>query len=152
MIQFEWAWQHPDKSRRLKNKIGQKRYKETPLKYRFRILSEMLLVGPWRRLPLTIRWLNQEYELDFPLDRQPPVHMPIAYGQVELMKEKKRCQKGKQTAEGASSEELGEEEEEEEAEEGCEKAEGGSSQSALHTCYICHQCVCVCVCVCVFVW
>ena len=53
----------------------------------------MLVACPWRRLPLTVRWLQQEYALEFPLDKQPPVHMPIAYGQVELTSEKKKKKK-----------------------------------------------------------
>ena len=110
----------------------------------------MLLVGPWQRLPLTIRWLNQEYELPFPLGQQPPAHMPIAYGQVELTGNKKKAaissraaKKRKQlTAEGASDKE--EEEEEGEGEEGeGEEEEGedkrGTSHCDVHTCYICHQ-------------
>ena len=32
------------------------------------------------------RWLKQEYEIPFPLDKQPPVHMPIAYGLVDIQK------------------------------------------------------------------
>ena len=32
------------------------------------------------------RWLKQEYELPFPLNKQPPVHMPIAYGLVDISK------------------------------------------------------------------
>ena len=32
------------------------------------------------RLPLTVRWLKQEYALQLP--EYPPLHMPIAYGQV----------------------------------------------------------------------
>ena len=43
----------------------------------------MLRTAPWKRLPLTVRWLRQEHELLFPLDKQPPVHMPIAYGQID---------------------------------------------------------------------
>ena len=38
------------------------------------------------------RWLKQEYELPFPLNRQPPVHMPIAYGLVDISKQGKRLQ------------------------------------------------------------
>ena len=152
--QFEWAWQHPNKSRRLRHKVSKKGYKETMLQYRFRVLSVMLLVGPWQRLPLTIRWLNQEYELPFPLGQQPPAHMPIAYGQVELTGKKKtaissRAAKKREqlTAEGASDmDEEGEGEEGEgeegEGEEG-EEEEGedkrGTSHCDVHTCYICHQ-------------
>lgn len=133
-LRFEWAWQHPDKSRRLRKKVGSKKYKETSLKYRFRVLSEMLLVGPWSRLPLTVRWLKQEYEMDFPFDRQPPVHMPLAYGEVELTKktDKGRFQKRKRTVEGKEEEE--EEEQEMEVEESDKSSEKSSS-----TCYICHQ-------------
>ena len=30
------------------------------------------------------RWLKQEFQLDFPVNKQPPLHMPIAYGLVDL--------------------------------------------------------------------
>ena len=49
----------------------------------------MLNVGPWNRLPLTIRWLKQEYKMEFDADRQPPKHMPIAYGPLNKRKAKK---------------------------------------------------------------
>lgn len=42
----------------------------------------MLSIGPWNRLPLTIRWLNQEYVKDFQISKTPPMHMPICYGPV----------------------------------------------------------------------
>jgi hypothetical protein len=32
------------------------------------------------------RWLKQEYKMSFPLDKQPPVHMLIAYGLVDIQK------------------------------------------------------------------
>ena len=35
---------------------------------------------------IIFRWLKQEYEISFPLDKQPPVHMPIAYGLVDIQK------------------------------------------------------------------
>ena len=35
---------------------------------------------------LYFRWLKQDYEIPFPLDKQPPVHMPIAYGLVDIQK------------------------------------------------------------------
>ncbi len=44
----------------------------------------MLTVPPWSRLPLTLRWLKQEYEAHFHPHKQPPIHMPIAYGLVQI--------------------------------------------------------------------
>lgn len=81
-LRFEWAWQHPDKSRRLKHLV-KKRQKEKAFDYRFRILCSMLRTGPWNRLALTVRWLKQEYQRDFPPDLPPPLHMAIAYGLVK---------------------------------------------------------------------
>ena len=86
-----------------------KKTKETALQHRFRILAEMLSIGPWWRLPLTIRWLKQDYEMPFPLDRQPPIHMPITYGLVGF---NKPATKGGRAVKGCNMEE------EEEGEEG----------------------------------
>nr|CAD7193860.1 unnamed protein product [Timema douglasi] len=65
-LRFEWAWQHPDKSRRLRH-IPRKKLSEKSFDYCLRILSEMLQVGPWYRLALTIRWIKQEYSQAFPV-------------------------------------------------------------------------------------
>lgn len=91
----------------------------------------MLLVGPWWRLPLTVRWLKQEYELPFPLDKQPPVHMPIAYGQVEVFKGKLG---------GGNEQKTGEREEEEEYE---DREEEDSSLIAPSGCFVCHEVICI---------
>ncbi|XP_067640606.1 structure-specific endonuclease subunit SLX1 homolog isoform X2 [Eurosta solidaginis] len=87
-LQFEWAWQQPALSTRLKSysELRRKKPKESYFQYNFRILSRMLNVGPWYRLPLTIRWLETEYECDFIL--KPPEHMQIVSGKVELQKSK----------------------------------------------------------------
>lgn len=82
-LRFEWAWQNPKKSRRLKHLPG-KTKKENQFQYRFRIVSAMLNTCPWCRFALTIRWLKQQYVLDFPLEYNPPSHMPITYGPVRI--------------------------------------------------------------------
>lgn len=84
-IQFEWAWQNPQKSKRLSH-LPKKSSKEPKFTYKLRILSEMLNTGPWHRLPLTIRWLKQEYTQQFPITKPPPMHMPIAYGPIITVK------------------------------------------------------------------
>ena len=86
-LRFEWAWQNPEKSLRLKHLVP--KTKQYNFQFKFSIVCEMLRIGPWCRLPLTIRWLKQEYKRDFPLSKLPPTHMPIVYGLVELVKKKK---------------------------------------------------------------
>jgi len=61
--QFEWAWTKPNVSRRLRH-LGRKKNKETTFMFCIRVMCNMLRTGPWSRLPLTIRWLKQEYEVD----------------------------------------------------------------------------------------
>jgi len=51
-------------------------------------MCSMLRTGPWSRLPLTIRWLKQEYEVCFDPQLLPPSHMPVAYGPVKSRKAK----------------------------------------------------------------
>lgn len=68
-LRFEWAWQQPSVSIRLKKISGlqKKRVRETHFQHKFRILAEMLRIGPWDRLPLKIRWLCEEYATEFPV-------------------------------------------------------------------------------------
>ncbi|XP_066578708.1 structure-specific endonuclease subunit SLX1 isoform X1 [Amia ocellicauda] len=84
-LRFEWAWQHPHSSRRLGH-VGRKSRRESSLQFHWHVLSHMLRVAPWSRLPLTARWLRQEYRLDFPPELQPPLHVPIAFGPVRAKK------------------------------------------------------------------
>jgi structure-specific endonuclease subunit SLX1 len=86
-LRFEWAWQNPEKSLRLKHLVP-----KTPqfnFVFKFNVLAEMLRIGPWARLGLTIRWLKQEYKKDFPINKQPPPHMPIMYGPVQILSKSK---------------------------------------------------------------
>ncbi|XP_056298161.1 structure-specific endonuclease subunit SLX1 [Pseudoliparis swirei] len=99
-LRFEWAWQHPHSSRRLSH-VPRRSRKESSLRFHWRVVSNMLRAAPWSRLPLTARWLKQEYRMDFEPGLQPPLHIPIAFGSV-------RAKKKLQSA--------GEEEEEEEEE------------------------------------
>ncbi|XP_059621026.1 LOW QUALITY PROTEIN: structure-specific endonuclease subunit SLX1 homolog [Phlebotomus argentipes] len=70
-LRFEWAWQKPEISRRLKNIPGLgKKSSLRRFDLQFRILTEMLRIGPWSRLPLVIRWLADDFVRDFPASEQ----------------------------------------------------------------------------------
>ncbi|KAE8577702.1 hypothetical protein XENTR_v10023023 [Xenopus tropicalis] len=102
-LRFEWAWQHPHVSRRLTH-VPRKPKKQSSFDFHLLVLSHMLRVAPWNRLPLTLRWLRQEYRRELPLLLQPPLHMPLAFGQVRARPISKG-QKGRlgETGEGESA-------------------------------------------------
>lgn len=52
------------------------------------VLSEMMKVGPWCRLPLTLRWLEDEFGRSYLEHVTPPMHMPITFGKVISQKVK----------------------------------------------------------------
>ncbi|XP_058116675.1 structure-specific endonuclease subunit SLX1 homolog [Anopheles ziemanni] len=91
-LRFEWAWQQPRVSRRMKQipDIQKKLRNETYFEYHFRILSEMLRIGPWNRLPLIIRWLADEYHREFEIGKTPPLHMPICFGRIKKVNKKRK--------------------------------------------------------------
>ncbi|GIY90387.1 structure-specific endonuclease subunit slx1, partial [Caerostris extrusa] len=84
-LRFEWAWQHPFKSRRLRH-VSKKQPRESSLKFCFRVMSEMLKVGPWNRLPLTVQWLDGNYRQEFDISRRPPLHIPVCTGPIQPRK------------------------------------------------------------------
>ncbi|RNA24415.1 structure-specific endonuclease subunit slx1-like [Brachionus plicatilis] len=86
-LRFEWAWQNPEKSLRLKHLVPTT--KQYNFISKFNVVCEMLRLGPWCRLPLTIRWLRQEYKKEFPLNKLPPAHMPVEFGLVQIVPKSK---------------------------------------------------------------
>ncbi|XP_017282512.1 structure-specific endonuclease subunit SLX1 [Kryptolebias marmoratus] len=92
-LRFEWAWQHPHSSRRLPH-VPRRARKESSLQFHWRVVSNMLRVAPWSRLPLTVRWLRQEYRMDFEPSLQPPLHIPIAFGIVRAKKRQPQLSAG----------------------------------------------------------
>lgn len=94
-LRFEWAWQHPKRSRRLRH-LPVKKSSERMFDYSFRLLSEMLHVGPWNRLALTVRWLRPDIKFaEFPPDRKPPSHINIVTG---MLKKAKKVKSNKESA------------------------------------------------------
>jgi len=85
-LRFEWAWQHPSRSRRL-NALPPKKKSEKTIRHLLRLMLNMLNLGPWNRLPLTLRWLKPEYQAELPGDAmEPPLHMPVVQGPVKSSK------------------------------------------------------------------
>ncbi|CAG5126706.1 unnamed protein product, partial [Candidula unifasciata] len=99
---FEWAWQNPDKSRRLRD-VPAKSRKESVFQYRWRVVCHMLRTAPWSGLSLTVRWLKQDFRQDFPSGLEPPLHMPVVFGPVVRKKLKTGSSKQKKTNSSASS-------------------------------------------------
>ncbi|XP_012270077.1 structure-specific endonuclease subunit slx1 [Orussus abietinus] len=96
-LRFEWAWQHPAISRRLKH-VPRRKSRQKVFDFCLLVLSEMLKVGPWVRLPLTLHWLDSEFADKYSYSISPPMHMPITYGSVTSKKnttksKKKRSEK-----------------------------------------------------------
>ena len=88
-LRFEWAWQNPGRSRRLRH-VPAKRAREVRFEHCLRVLSAMLRTAPWRRLPLTVRWLLPQYQRLLPEDAPPPPHMPLVQGAVRPRKVRPR--------------------------------------------------------------
>lgn len=55
-LQFEWAWQNPEKSKRIKRQGLKKDRKESPFAFRFRVACQMLNTFPWKNMALTFRF------------------------------------------------------------------------------------------------
>ena len=92
-LRFEWAWQHPHVSRRLKH-VPKKKSRQNVFQFCLVVLSEMLKVGPWCRLPLTIRWLDYEFFEEYSSYISAPLHMPRCCGKVFSQKIKKTPNNG----------------------------------------------------------
>ncbi|CAM4752327.1 unnamed protein product [Rotaria magnacalcarata] len=98
-LRFEWAWQNPEQFIRLKHLNLSKNKRKCTLQFKLKILAEMLCIGPWARLPLTVRWLSDKKQV---LERMPPLHMPITSGPINVSKQtntipSKRKKTSKQT-------------------------------------------------------
>ncbi|XP_069341891.1 structure-specific endonuclease subunit SLX1 isoform X1 [Eulemur rufifrons] len=76
-LRFEWAWQHPQASRRLAH-VGRRLRGEAAFAFHLRVLAHMLRAPPWARLPLTLRWLRPDFRQELCLP--PPPHVPLAFG------------------------------------------------------------------------
>ncbi|KAF2362560.1 Structure-specific endonuclease subunit Slx1 [Trinorchestia longiramus] len=89
--QVEWAWQHPEFSRRLRQ-VPRKKTSESRLQYSVRLLGCILRTAPWCALPLTVTWLDQRYYTSFAEDLHPPHHIIVRSCDISELKKNTTAQ------------------------------------------------------------
>ena len=92
-LQFEWAWQHPERSldtRAAAASVGRKaRY---GVKGKVTMLMEMLNCSPWKYYPLSVRFLRPEYAMWEGTSRgQVPAHVQVSVGSLSDLDEDVLC-------------------------------------------------------------
>ena len=82
-LRFEWAWQNPHKSKRLRQ-IPPSVATNHQMAAKLAVLSEMLVAPSWKRLPLTLQWIDRHIHDMFDREKrtEPPTHMAISYGAI----------------------------------------------------------------------
>jgi len=74
-LQFEWAFQHPRKSRRVREATQGRRFRSRTWG-QVQILHEMLSIEPWTRYPLKLNWTHDEFKDLYKKQVKPiPSHM-----------------------------------------------------------------------------
>lgn len=64
-LQFEWAWQHPKKSKYVRDHIKVLNRKIGPwhmVRAKIRVLHEMFHLYPWNEKELKLHWIRPGYE------------------------------------------------------------------------------------------
>ncbi|WIA11120.1 hypothetical protein OEZ85_011264 [Tetradesmus obliquus] len=85
-LQFEWAWQHPTKSKVARLVYGQlKAHQRTGVAGKIRLLLGLLCASPWRYYPLTLQFLAQQHSTLPKGAPAPPPHMPMLVAPMEAL-------------------------------------------------------------------
>ena len=85
-LQFEWAWQHPEKGQEpVRQAVAQLPARtRAGVAGKIAVLMEMLRVEPWRYYPLTVQFLSSEWAAQRGRCAQPPAHMPVCVAPLEV--------------------------------------------------------------------
>eukprot|EP00466_Bigelowiella_natans_P001303 jgi/Bigna1/89415/estExt_fgenesh1_pg.C_490014 len=83
-LQFEWAWQHPRRSRYVKEIYRTKR-PPPGVKGKLQILHEMLNLLPWKNYPLHIHYTSEDISLlgEKCCSKKPPIHIDSVWGSLD---------------------------------------------------------------------
>lgn len=121
-LQFEWAWQHPERSldiRAAVARVGRKaRY---GISGKVLLLMEMLSTSPWKFYPLSVQFLSGEHARLQAGCPSPPPHVSIRVGPLDDLP----CDSDDDEAEEESAAEAYREEESEVPEDSCSALCGG---------------------------
>ncbi|KAK9829025.1 hypothetical protein WJX72_003481 [[Myrmecia] bisecta] len=85
-LQFEWAWQHPLKSKAVRavaESLGTRKMAGT--KGKVALLMDMLNLAPWCHFPLTVQVLSSSYSGLRAAAKQPPAHMRVEVAPLEAL-------------------------------------------------------------------
>ncbi|CAG9460442.1 unnamed protein product [Pedinophyceae sp. YPF-701] len=85
-LQFEWAWQHPDRSKAVREaarKLGSRG--QMGLQGKVRLLFEMLGCEPWCLFPLNVQILDTKYEALQLQCSPPPGHVAVTCGPMDTL-------------------------------------------------------------------
>jgi hypothetical protein len=84
-LQFEWTWQHPEKSidtRSAVKKMGKKA--QYGVKGKVAVLMELLNSDPWKYFPLSVQFLTSEFAAMRGQVGEPPTHMDVIVAPIEV--------------------------------------------------------------------
>jgi hypothetical protein len=89
-LAFEWNWQKPFTSKLLRNvahsNTGKNLGNQWKLKFKVRIMFEMMQISPWNRFPLVVQWLGKINPVaspsSFPPFPIPPSHIKQIYAPI----------------------------------------------------------------------
>jgi hypothetical protein len=83
-LQFEWAWQHPLRSRLVRAHCGDLGRKRGP-GAKFELLCKMLSIEPWCKLPLTLHITRESLFKNSKNVASVPPHMTVSIGGLDAL-------------------------------------------------------------------
>lgn len=87
-LQFEWAWQHPERSLDARSAVARLSAKQKAgVAGKIAVLMEVLNAQPWCYYPLTLQFLSSEWAAQRGALRVPPPHMEVTVAPLDALPE-----------------------------------------------------------------